>query len=76
MVVKIILDDLLKLVGRLKRATALLLWASLLMAPFAISQGTASAPSQGGDLASQSKWPEAAAQYSLVVKANPSNGYA
>jgi hypothetical protein len=76
MVVKIILDDLVELVGGLKRATALLLWASLLVTPFAISQGTASAQSQGDDLASQSKWPEAAAQYSLVVKANPSNGYA
>jgi tetratricopeptide (TPR) repeat protein len=76
MVVKIILDDLVELVGGLKRAIALFLWASLLVTPVAISQGTASAQSQGDDLASQSKWPEAAAQYSLVVKANPSNGYA
>jgi tetratricopeptide (TPR) repeat protein len=59
-----------------KWATALLLLSSLLVTLSALSQDTASAQSQGDDLANQSKWPEAAAQYSDVVKANPSNGYA
>jgi tetratricopeptide (TPR) repeat protein len=76
MVVKIILDDFVELVGWPKWATALLLLAGLLMTPSAFSHDTASAQSQGDDLANQSRWPEAAAQYSAVVKADPSNAYA
>jgi tetratricopeptide (TPR) repeat protein len=59
-----------------KWATAVLLFSGLLVTLSAFSQDTASAQSQGDDLANQSKWPEAAAQYSAVVKANPANGYA
>jgi Spy/CpxP family protein refolding chaperone len=56
MVVKIILDDFVELVGWPKWATALLLVAGLLMTPSAFSHDTASAQSQGDDLANQSKW--------------------
>jgi tetratricopeptide (TPR) repeat protein len=49
---------------------------SLVIALPAVSQDTATIQSQADELANQSKWPEAAAQYSVVVKADPSNGYA
>jgi tetratricopeptide (TPR) repeat protein len=59
-----------------KKVITILFFFALLLAAPAIAQDTTALMAQGDELANQSKWGDAAAKYSEVLKADPDNGIA